>query len=671
MRRYGLVVLVLCVACSSDDGLNSTDIDISGPWLMVETIADTALDIVCRDSIPIEITQSGRHFSAEGVLHAACVGPGGSESVDVPVALTDGEIDGTDVRFEMDGCPYTGRVFGEDRADSLKGTMTCRFKDEGTQFDLQGNWLVLEQDLLPPTVTGGLSGGGAGASASFEAGDDTLYVRIHAEDNRALRTMGYHLAIDKPFTDPLRDSILVSGTVADDTLLFPLPLQLVYPLDSALVTITLFARDSSGNDADEVHLPAVWVLPARQPSVTGTIGGAVNDTVGALRDTIEIAVTASGPRALTTFGYRLTTVSDVADSVTTTETSGTHVFRIPVPFEWKGVLLEFEVFVRDALGLENWGTIGSVRVVVFPSRPTQVFPGRQAMYDIALDPVRNRLYFPSADPAGQPEFSVFDLSTPGYVTHIPLPWYSNGIDLTLSRDSALIPTYSGRLGIIDLNTFAVDSTAPLAFTPANGRWPRWVRVTDNGKAFINIQGDGGSPAVPGQLLEYELATDNQTLRADVGTGGDIGPSSIITRSGDRRRLVLLSRETDGSTWGQVYQVGSDQFDAIVPVTANGYDLAGDEAGALWLDGNHLLAGDLTPLRVLGEDTPPPGGSVLSNDGTLAYVAVPEGVAKFRTSDGVELERILLPDPPNKMLLTPDGETMIAIAPQGLLLIDLR
>ena len=135
--------------------------------------------------------------------------------------------------------------------------------------------------------------------------------------------------------------------------------------------------------------------------------------------------------------------------------------------------------------------------------------------------------------------------------------------------------------------------------------------------------------------------------------------------------MLLARETDGSTWGQVYQVGSDQFDAIVPVSANGYDLAGDEAGALWLDGNHLLAGDLTPLRVLGEDTPPPGGSVLSNDGTLAYVAVPEGVAKFRTSDGVELERILLPDPPSKMLLTPDGETMIAIAPQGLLLIDLR
>ena len=62
--------------------------------------------------------------------------------------------------------------------------------------------------------------------------------------------------------------------------------------------------------------------------------------------------------------------------------------------------------------------------------------------------------------------------------------------------------------------------------------------------------------------------------------------------------------------------------------------------------------------------------MISDDGLFAYIAVDEGVAKVRTADGAEVERILLPDPPYLLRITPDGHTLFAIA-GGLYIVDLR
>jgi hypothetical protein len=668
--------LVLLAACGGDAArmLGPTGYDVSGEWLFSESLVNTGLAISCADDGLMTVTQDGPRFTAQGTQSGACFGPGGTQGfTNVAFGVANGEIDGNHITFRVDNCPYTGTAFGT-APDSLTGTVTCTLSVQGTRVTLRGQWRVVPPpDLTPPTVIGNTLGGGA--NGTLETGDDTLYFRIHATDDKKLSTMGYELTDPSRGAVVRRDSVLVSDTVAEDTLIFALPLYLPLPVpDGTPFHASLFARDSAGNTST-APLDSVTVRYPNPPHVTGALAGVTNDSVGALRDTLQISVTVSSPRPLTWYGYRITTFVGQGDSIATTDTSGTHVFRVPVPFSWKGLLLTFEVFARDRLGLDDGGSLPNVRVVVFPSRPTQIFHVNQGVADVAYDDVRNRVYLATAvdsgPTTGSPEVRVFQISPAGFLPGIPLPWASNGLDVSPGGDSLLVSLFNNRLGIINLTTLASDSTAPLAFTPGNGRFAFRVRALGNNKAMVSIASANGGSGSPGQLVEVDLTTGVQTLRTDLGTAGGIGLTPLLARTLDRKRLLVFPSQPT-AVEAQLYAAESDQFTASVAVPAPAFGgMSGDSTGTLWLVGNSLLRSDLASLRLLGSAQPQVVASALTSDGALAYVAVPEGVAKYRTSDGVELERILLPDPPYIMLITAGGGTMIAIASQGLVMVDLR
>ena len=675
-RGVPWLLLLAALSCKSDDVLAPTDLNVSGGWLFVESVT-SAEDRTCFRLVDLTIAQNGPRFSAAGTQQGTCTGSGGPDTAfTLPVALLDGTIDGTSIRFVVDQCPYEGTAYGA-APDSMAGTSTCLFRSGETGFDWQGRWKLSREDIQPPTVTGNTFGGAQGAVADLETGDDTLYVRIRAEDNRALSTMGYELRDSTRGQVVRRDSVLISGKVAEDTLSFALPLNLLLPApDGTSFQARLFARDSAGHFTTEPLAP-VLVRPATPPQATGTLTGATRDSAGALRDTLRIAVTASSLRPLTWFGYRITSFVSQGDSVATTDTAGTAEFTIPVPFAWKGLLLTFEVFTRDRLGLEDRRALGQVRVVIFPSRPTMTFRVGQGVSDVVYDAGRDRVYFTTAVDSGPmtgaPEVRIVQRSPAGFLPGILLPAFSDGLDLSPGGDSLLVTQYNTRLTVIDLTTGSLDSTAPISFTPSNGRYPFRVRAMANAKAMVSIASASWGDGSPGQLVEYDLPTDAQTLRTDVGTAGAIGLTPLLGRSADRQRLLVYSAHPTTSA-GQLYRAGTNQFDPAVALAAfpsGGAGVSGDRTGSRWLVGNQLLSGDLTSLGLLGSTDPLPVASALADDGAFAYVAVPEGVAKFRTADRVEVERILLPDPPYRLVVTPDGTTLIAIGSPGLQMVDLR
>lgn len=667
----GSILLIVLGACSgAEHVLGPTTYDVDGVWRFEQTIGNTTAGVTCNSSGDVGITQDGPHFTAQGLQSGYCDGPGGSQGfTDEPFAITNGTIDGNTITFHDDECSYRGTARGT-RPDSVTGTATCRIRVDASTVTLNGTWHVIPPpDDIPPTVDGTNFGGGA--NGILETGDDTIYVRIVASDNTALRAIGYEIRDPSRGQTIRRDSVVLSlDTVRtlDDTLRFPLPLNMILPVPAGSpFEGSVFARDTAGNIAADNLAPMI-VHPPSPPSATGGVTGSTRpDSTGALRDTLAITVETHSPRALRYIGYRLTTFVGVGDSVAVTDTTASHVFHLPIPFAWKGVQLRIEVFGRDRLGLEDRKEVAQLRVTVFPSRPTQTFRVGQGVSDVVYDAARDRVYLMTAldstPQAGQPEVRVFQFSPAGFLPGIPLRWFADGMDLSPGGDSLLLTLYSRRLGIVNLATLAQDSTAQIAFT-ASG-YPFKVRSAANGQALIAITGDSG------QVVTLDLGTGTQVVRGDVGTAGWIGRVPLLGRTPDGTKVLVVPSQPTAAE-GQLYLSATDSFAPSVPIPASPVGARGissDAAGSRWLVGNQLLDGGLASLRQLGGGIYA-GTSVLSYDGVYAYVSVAEGVAKFRTSDGVQVELILLQTPPYELKITPDGNTLIAVG-FGLQIVDLR
>ena len=679
--RYSLLLILLAACSDAARVLGPTTYDVNAVWQFEQTIANASAQLTCGSAGHVTLTQNGPRFTGQGTDSGYCTGPGGTQNfTDEPFVINDGTIDGTTIAFHEGGeCSYTGTAYGT-KPDSVAGTATCRIRVGAQNINLLGTWhLIPPPDDEPPTVTASTFGGGS--NGALESGDDTLYVHIVAHDNTALRTIGYELTDPSRGLTVRRDSLVVTADTVgalDDTLIFPLPLNLALPVPAGTAFQgSVFARDTAGNSATAPLVP-VTVYPPTPPTASGTLTGSTRpDSTGVLRDTLEITVTAAAPRALRYIGYRLTNFVSQGDSIAVpvTDTAASHAFRLPIPFAWKGLLLSVQIFGRDRLGLSDQKQIAQLRVVVFPNRPTQTFRVGQGVSDVVHDPARGRVYLmtslDSTAQAGQPEVRVFRFSPAGFLPGIALPAFADGMDLSPGGDSLLLTLYTGRLGIVNLNTLAQDSTAPIAFPPSNGRYPFKVRATANGKAMISIASAYWGAGDPGQFVELDLGTGTQTLRTDVGAAGAIGLTPLLGRTPDRTRLLLWPSKATASE-GQLYNAATDSFGLSISIPAppiGTASVSSDSAGSLWLVGDQLLDGGLSWLRQLAAGTYA-GASVLSHDGLYAYVSVPEGVAKLRTSDGGRVELILLQDPPYRLAITPDGNTLIAVG-FGLQIIDLR
>ena len=673
--------MALLGACGGDAArvLGPTTYDVTGDWRFDQQIENAGLNLICGSAALLTVVQDGPRFTAAGLHSGYCAGPGGTENfVNQPFAIADGTIDGSAIAFTADECTYRGTAHGA-KPDSVAGSATCRIQIGVSTATLAGTFRVVPPpDTIPPTVTATVFGGGR--NDTLEAGDDTIYIHFVASDDAALRAIGYEIRDPSRFETIRRDSLVLAANdvvALDDTLIFPLPLQLILPFpDGAAYEGTYFARDTAGHTTSGL-LPPMTVRLPQHPIATGSVTGSTRpDSTGALRDTLEISVAVTSRRALRYIGYRLTSFLSRGDSIAVTDTAASHTFKLPVEFAWKSMLLRIEVFGHDRLGLEDHEQVAELRVVVFPSRPTQTFRVGQGVGDVLHDVGRDRVYLSTATDSGpgsgSPEIRVLQLDAAGasYLPGIAVPWFAGGMDLSLGGDTLFIAADT-RLGFVHLPTLTVDSTAPIAFTPGN-RAPWRLRVMANNKAMIAIASAGPGA---GQIVELDLGTGTQTLRTDAGAAadGNIGLTPLIGGTADRTRLVVYPSSPTASE-AQSYESGTNTFGASVAVPVppvGGRVLSGDAAGTRWLLGNQLFDGNLAFLRQLGGGSNSyAANSVLSPDGAYAYVAVAEGVGKFRTSDGVRDELILLQEPPYHLRVTPDGNTLIVVG-FGLQVVDLR
>jgi len=669
-----ILIIAAAAACKGDAAqpFGPTAYHVDGQWQVNESLS-SGNGIGCWAQGIVTVTQSGAYFSGSGTGSSYCSAP--TDTVYDPNAsfrVTGGAIDGTSVTMAIDNCAYAGTLMGA-YPDSMIGTVSCK-AIAGQMPALSGTFRVVRPpDPVPPVLSASIAG--ARADGSFESGDDTVFFRINATDDRSLRYLGFEIANPGGYSIVRRDSVLVYGKAANDTLAWPIPLNVFQPSPrNTPFTARAFARDSSGN-ITYADLGALQIVDPPRPTVSATTSGPAHDSVGALRDTIAITVTGTALRHLAYYGVRIPTFR-IGDSVASADTTGTHTFRFPVPFAWKGVLVDFTIFARDRLGQVAVASLPSVRVVVYPSRPTQWLRVNQGVFDLTVDAARGRVYIGTASDSGpstgQAQIKIAQYAPAQMLPGILTGWYPNKMDLSLSGDSLLMALWSGRVGVLNLNTFALDSTAALPFIASNGQVGFGMVEMANGFALLSFESAYWGAQAPGQLSQLDLGGSGAARRTDVGASGNIGLTPFLGRSGDRQRMVVYPASATGSA-AQLYESATDQFGPVVPVEASGggaNGITGDHTGAHWLMGVQLLGSDLSLQRTLMSPAPRYGASVISDDGLFAYIAVDEGVAKVRTADGAEVERILLPDPPYLLRITPDGHTLFAIA-GGLYIVDLR
>src|SRR4029077_12597800 len=168
---------------------------------------------------------------------------------------------------------------------------------------------------------------------------------------------------------------------------------------------------------------------------------------------------------------------------------------------------------------------------VYPTitRPTPWATVDGEIRDVAIDQGRGAIYLLKSN---QWRIAVMSAATRVVTSSIPMPGYPVDLDLTAGGVSLIVSLSNQRaLGIIDLRQAPLAATLlPLSIldTTTLDQRPWHLRVAANGKMFVALQGSAPSAY---SLVEVDLGTGVQRLRADAGDNGNVA-GGIIERSHD-------------------------------------------------------------------------------------------------------------------------------------------
>jgi hypothetical protein len=341
-------------------------------------------------------------------------------------------------------------------------------------------------------------------------------------------------------------------------------------------------------------------------------------------------------------------------------------------------------FARDAGGGRSQLTFDDLVILGNTiRRPTASLALTAFVKDLAVDARRGRVYL--SEPDLQRVASV-DLASGAYGPAIAAPFPPAGIDLTPGGDSLVMASgASTAIGVASLKAGTPVVTRSVASGPATSG-VTWVadrlRILGNNKVMVTVTTADPFSCCEGWLSQYDLATGASRLRTDAGPPpGAISNREPLGRATDGSRLLLVEACCT-PLFLRTYAAATDSFSARVPVevpTAP-YGVSGDTAGSRFLVANALFDGSLQPVATFAQpDYQQGGATVLSPDGTVAYLAIYDGYLKVNVSDGAVLERVRLPRWSMAFAITPDGNTLIATsgtaqafgADERVLLVDLR
>jgi hypothetical protein len=131
MRRLVFALLPLssfAVGCGED--LTGPGNVLSGVWAYNDAVGSASYGTYCASSGTLTVEQSGDNFT--GTVNATPDCNDGS-------SITGGQINGSEVSFQIGACQFTGRVSGSPPS-SMRGTKSCPARSGGTRYLVSGPW---------------------------------------------------------------------------------------------------------------------------------------------------------------------------------------------------------------------------------------------------------------------------------------------------------------------------------------------------------------------------------------------------------------------------------------------------------------------------------------------------------------------------------------------------
>jgi hypothetical protein len=448
---------------------------------------------------------------------------------------------------------------------------------------------------------------------------------------------------------------------------------------------SVFGTLSCTRDIDDVpaHATGTWRLVPPPPVVSASVTYPAGDTLAVPGDVVGIRASARARRALTWLGYEVGAPISQRDSVQVADPQAQHEFDLTVPSQVGAASVT--VFSRDARGGLSQSRIADLVVLGNTiRRPTRSLVLAALVKDLAVDARRGRVYL--SQPGPHRIVSV-DLASGAYGPTIEAPFPPAGIDLTPGGDSLVLASAAGaQIGVVSL-TAGAPTVATLSVAPGPVRFDvTWVgerlRVLGNNKVMLTLTTADQFSCCEGWLSQYDLATGATQLRTEAGQPpGAISNHEPLARSGDGTRLLLVEA-CCSPLFTRTYLSATDEFtgrvQAEVPFAP--YSVSSDMTGTRFLIANAVLDASLQPVITFTHpDYQQGGATVLSPDGTVAYLAIYDGYLKLRVSDGAVLERVRLPRWSMAFAITPDGNTLVATSgtdqafgsDERVLLVDLR
>ncbi len=422
---------------------------------------------------------------------------------------------------------------------------------------------------------------------------------------------------------------------------------------------------------------AVWSCDATGPGdttmpvVNGAAAPIAGYTVYVPGDTLRLELTAVDDQRLAWIGYAIDASILVRDSVAITAAAASVTRPLVIGAGWTGTV-ELSVFAIDAAGNTAERVVDTITIVDARRRPWHSQPLAGWVFDVGYDAARSVVYL--SQPYAQ-QIAVYHLPTHSYRPPIALfgsPW---GFDQSLSGDSLVVALRRTHfLAFVNLVTGVVDTVRlALQRLPLSG--PAHVRVMASGKALITLTCDPGCTGYWFRIWEYSFATHSSRERADAAF---VSESVPLVRNAARQRLlaVLEGGCCPVQTW--VYEAAPDRF-SVYDTTVSRYypPLSSDTAADRFLIGMSVFDAALRPVATLVSSRYNDGPTVIALDGQAAYLAMEHGYVKVRIPDSSMFEHVMLPLTPERLVLLPDGITLLATAWDAeageyrLILVDLR
>jgi hypothetical protein len=622
-----LAVMVAFTSCASEKALAPAAYQLAGDWLFVEHIEVPSVAAVCDDTIQLHLDQVDVELFLTGYRYGLCRFPGGEVLPGLALDSIVGSIHGTEVSFEVDGCPYTGTAASDLR---VEGTTACDHTALTHHSSASGTWRMVRADFNDPvaSVTVGPSGVSQGES---------LFVAAQGRDDQALAWIGARVTGVGTWEErecwnvsfAAADSVPAQGKDSTHTFAF------VVPECVGGVTAVAFARDTAGHRAESPPASLAVTLPVT------ALQGTADDTVYTLGDTARIDVVATNPRGL---GYIGVVWSDQRtfvgrDSVAVAGDSVAHTFQILVPADLVSNFVDLTVFARHRLGFPTELALPTSRLTDAVKVPvTSVeLPGRpvDAVYRRASD----RLYLVIDSLAG---IQVVSLNPLALDAVIPLPRPGTSLDLTPAEDT-LVVTLSGtpEAEVMRIDG-AAATTYPLQWSVGANFRAAWVRTVTGGRAIVGF-GNGDT----GVLSELWLGTGSQVIRVQWWYSYE-----TFERSGDHRRLLVTEVLTP---WGsQLYRAETDAFEPLGVEYSN--PVRPDTAGRYWIVGGELFTADLVWLQRYS-DPSLHGDCALAPDASSVYCGRYDGFVQFDAMTGARVRAVHLPEPEDRLWALPGGRVV--------------